>query len=281
MRAALCLAVIFALVLSGCSGGGSDAPAAPAGGNEGAATTSKAPAGKAPGATTTKPTSASGGSTGGGNAGTNGNSAPTCSVSTSGASGGAPLNVTFDLSGSDKEKDPLGWSLDFGDGTAKKQESAPATFPLSLWHVFAAAGTFNVAFQVTDGKDSASCPATVTVTAEAAAPSGQEFSASWPGSSTAVECVYGFLGETQDITWVEMEVDPLTIGHPFTAKFTAAGAPACVGISWFSDGAYISDSPDGGGGMSNDVSGTVPDEAARALFYYAGGVTVSVEYKAE
>lgn len=135
-RPVLAMLVVSALALAGCASGGGDDPAASTSGS----------------------LSSSGSSTG------LPNRAPTAQLNASIENGTAPLNVTFTLDGADPDKDPLNWTLTFGDGNQTNGTELPAT----VSHSFPM-GNFSVAFTVGDGRLNATRLANVTVGAASGA----------------------------------------------------------------------------------------------------------------
>ncbi len=87
---------------------------------------------------------------------------PTAALTVNPASGGAPLSVTADASGSTPGTNPIsGYTFNFGDGSTAGPTSTP-----TVGHVFSSTGTFTVTLTVTDSAGaSASASATVTVVA--------------------------------------------------------------------------------------------------------------------
>lgn len=78
------------------------------------------------------------------------NQPPSATLSASKVNGSVPLNVTFDLSGSDPDGDSISWSLDFGDDSEAVQgdESTLGPYP----HTFNDTGVYEVLFTVRDGE---------------------------------------------------------------------------------------------------------------------------------
>ncbi len=84
------------------------------------------------------------------------NTAPTAAFTATPTSGPAPLNVAFDAStSSDADLDPLTYSWAFGDGNTGTGETTS--------HTYAADGIYNVTLTVSDGQESATANATITV----------------------------------------------------------------------------------------------------------------------
>ncbi|WP_287409737.1 PKD domain-containing protein [Oceanithermus sp.] len=90
------------------------------------------------------------------------NQAPSATISVDPDSGTAPLNVTFALTSSDPDGDPLTCSLDFGDGQSLARCSG------SVAHSYDQPGTYRAVFSVEDGRGGrASAEALVRVAAPA------------------------------------------------------------------------------------------------------------------
>ena len=86
------------------------------------------------------------------------NKPPECSVSPVPVSGKQPLDVTFELSLSDPNNDPLSWRIDFGDGTELTGNST------EVLHTYADPGSYPVKLTVYDRWNANStCSATVNV----------------------------------------------------------------------------------------------------------------------
>jgi PKD repeat protein len=87
---------------------------------------------------------------------------PTASLAVTPTSGGAPLSVTADASGSTSGSNPItGYRFNFGDGTTAGPTGTPV-----VGHVFSSPGTYMLTATVTDSAGaSASASATVTVVA--------------------------------------------------------------------------------------------------------------------
>jgi len=87
------------------------------------------------------------------------NIAPTAVISANPTSGTAPLAINFDASSStDSDGTVTSYSWDFGDGSPIDTSATPN-------HTFSSVGTFQVSLIVTDDKDKASEPSTVTIVA--------------------------------------------------------------------------------------------------------------------
>ncbi|MCA1811951.1 MAG: PKD domain-containing protein [Halobacteriales archaeon] len=86
---------------------------------------------------------------------------PMANLTASVASGTAPLNVTFALTGSDADGDALNWTLTFGDGNRTSGVGLPA----NVTHGFHLGGNFTVTLLATDGHANATASVLVRVTA--------------------------------------------------------------------------------------------------------------------
>jgi PKD repeat protein len=260
----LSLALVAAFVLAGCAGSTTDdAPVTTSEQTRERTTTTSAPATQTSTTSTATTTSDGAGS---------GNKAPTATLTASTVTGTAPVLVEFTLDGADPDGDKLTWTLSFGDNSG---DSTGDELPATREHNFTAAGTYNVTLTVSDGK--LSTTKTVAVQVDAAGGSGQQqvikgsFTTSGP-----YECVLGFQSATSGLTFLRGDVDPSTIGKPFTAKFTSATPAIEYDIDFFGPDGYINTIY--GGATITDV---VPDGADRVFFYTCGGgVNVSVEYVA-
>jgi hypothetical protein len=93
---------------------------------------------------------------------------PTLDASMLNASIGA--TIEFTLEGADPDGDVLVWTLDMeGDATA---EYNGTVLPASVNHTFAAAGTFNVTFTLSDGKVEAVTTLSIAIAADGAEAGG-------------------------------------------------------------------------------------------------------------
>ena len=89
-----------------------------------------------------------------------GNTAPDASLALDAASGSVPLPVKATIAGSDAERDPLTYTLDFGDGTTPVRGDLPQD---PVGHTYDKVGTYVVRLAVSDGKLSTVKTATVVV----------------------------------------------------------------------------------------------------------------------
>ncbi len=89
------------------------------------------------------------------------NEAPTLSLSTSPEAGPQNLTVRAELEAADPEDDPLGYRIDFGDGSAAQSGQVGAD---GIEHTYTRTGVFVVRAEVDDGRAGAAATATVTVT---------------------------------------------------------------------------------------------------------------------
>jgi len=162
-RASLCVALLAAFLLAGCSSSSNDTSPSGSGSTSHVATTSHSSSG-APGSGTS---GASGGPTTGPTSGGNpaNNHAPTGTVTASIQKGTLPLNVTFSLTGNDQDGDKLTWNLDAdGDGkTDKSGDSLPATTSYN----YTKAGNYTAKYVISDGKTTTAYPLPINVTAAA------------------------------------------------------------------------------------------------------------------
>ena len=110
-------------------------------------------------ATTSRSATATAGTSGSGAA----NEAPTATLTATPVNGTAPLNVTFDIGGTDADSDNLTWSLTLDNDTLGDGTGVPA----QVNHTFSEAGNFTVFLTVSDGTSNATANVTVYVTAGA------------------------------------------------------------------------------------------------------------------
>lgn len=94
------------------------------------------------------------------------NNPPTGKVEASVAAGMAPLRVDFTLDGSDRDGDPLSWSLDAnGDG---KADRSGTSLPTIANYTYLSPGLYNVTFTLSDQKADFAIPLSISVTANTA-----------------------------------------------------------------------------------------------------------------
>jgi len=99
----------------------------------------------------------------------NANRAPTARVTASPASGGTPLNVSFDGGASsdpDSGDSVASYHWDFGDGSPPRNTSMPTVI-----HTYTATGTFVAKLTVTDTHGATSAAASITISVGNSAPS--------------------------------------------------------------------------------------------------------------
>ncbi|HUR24767.1 MAG TPA: PKD domain-containing protein [Candidatus Thermoplasmatota archaeon] len=128
--------------------------------------------------------------------------APTATLKATPPNGTAPLNVTFDLSGSDPDGDNLTWVLVFGDGN----QTNGTTLPTTVKHVYAK-GNHTASLTVSDGSLNRTATAKV--------------SAAGPGAAPAPTA--------EDLC----PTDPLAVGHETAGYYvTPADNVASPGATW-------------------------------------------------
>jgi hypothetical protein len=270
MRSVAVLAVValLAVTLAGCS----EDPERYPNGVPTPGSSSRSHSGSA-----TQTSSASGTSTG--PAGNATNQPPTGSLAAA-ANGTA---ATFKANGTDPDGDALNWTLAFGDGNSTNGTTLPATLAHN-YTLPANVTSMNVTARLTlsDGVHNVTYNATLSIGAAGGA--SQAFAGSW--KTGAAGCAapidpWAFGTPANGVDVLEFDVDPATIGGPFTAAFTPGGPNLFWGLSFF-DGASpnsnnVGDFPDLDG--ANTVSGAVPAGAAHGLFYSCG-TGGSVTYQA-
>lgn len=268
MRAWLTLALLLTLALAGCSSGGGD------GDDDETSTTTTTSSTRT---TTSRSSTTSSTSTSSGPQ----NEAPTGSIT-------ATVNgtkVVFNLTGNDSDGDELSWTLSFGDGNSTEGSDLPA----SLNHTFAP-GNYTAHYNLTDGAQTVGYNLTLNLTAGGGAK--QIFEGSWTAPATGCGGPYDdwvFGTPAADVGWAEVAIDAATIGKPYKAVFTveqAAPVTSFVSISFYSSAEPPAPPEtsllDGGGAAFTpalEITGTVPAQAAFALFMtcLAGPATVHYE----
>lgn len=143
-------------------------------------------------------------------------------------------NASFSLAGSDPDGETVVWDLDFGDGETTSGTELPAT----VEHTFLV-GNYTVRFTITDGKDPVVYSVPVAITAGVDAAPIQVASGEWqvgaPGCLAQFDAFPAPLLEASGTFFLAFEIDPLTIGQPYTMTMTWDATPAALGgdISFF------------------------------------------------
>jgi PKD repeat protein len=135
----LAVFLLAAVAFAGCSGGDGD------GGPTGTGSSTGTTTGSSTGTTTQA------------------NRPPQASLNVSVANGTSPLEVTFTVSGSDPDGDPLNWTLAFGDGNSTGGTGLPG----NASHSYGSAGEFTALLTVSDGLANATANVTIAVAAGA------------------------------------------------------------------------------------------------------------------
>ncbi|MFO1535568.1 MAG: PKD domain-containing protein, partial [Thermoplasmatota archaeon] len=206
------------------------------------------------------------------------NAAPAATLTARNTRGPAPLNVTFVANATDADRDPLTYSLAFGDGSAPLTGSA---FPLNVTHPYTQAGNFTVRLTVRDGAHQVNVTVLVQASnATAAGPAGfVPVTLSGTAALPCEPCVAVGLGELPVegcASWLAQESGgdcvffPLpasAVGQPWSAKSVGTAGDNDVAVMFYdacdaaaSRLAWI----DNGGG---DESGEVPTGAACVALY--------------
>jgi PKD repeat protein len=193
----------------------------------------------------------------------------------------------FTVNGHDSDGDPLTWLLAFGDGSAS---FSGTDLPTKVSHTFAP-GSYTANLTVSDGK--VSTWAVLAVRAEPAAASqvvdgsyafGGEGCAAAAYDQAGVDGGSAAGGATNDVTRVQFEVAPASVGRPFTAAFTFDTGYLYVSVDFFDAGGVMLSS-DNTGQSPNfgdlTLSGTVPEGAAKGVLFACGGpASATVHYEA-
>jgi len=238
-RALLCLLLLVAVVLAGCSSTTESGTSTTSKSVSGSKSTSGTKA-SGTGSQTGPPTSG-----GGGGGGTGDNNPPTGAISASIPSGAVPLTVKFDLKGTDQDGDDLSWNLDLdGDGkTDKTGEALPATESYN----YTVAGSYNVSFAISDGTDTVTYKVTINATGEGGgAGATQVISGSWTSGSYGCALYPTAPGGSQEgVFYLTAVINPALVGTPYTADFVSApapGVPAYYNLIFVNEGGDIIES---------------------------------------
>lgn len=199
--------------------------------------------------------------------------------------------AVFSLTGSDPDGDALTWNLTFGDGASEEGTALPA----NVTHTYSA-GNLTANLTISDGALSANYSVAVQAVAGAAAPEAttQTISGSYGFDNPA--CYGGPYDATPNdepsgqiadyLTYLEVAVDPGTIGQPFVATFVSGAAMDTV-LFVDADRATIESFTTGigAGGVPGDVDweteGLVPAGAVFVVFYGCGTLAgEAVDYTA-
>lgn len=273
--ASACLFLLTCALLSGCAADeGTTTSSTP--GGDGATTTTSRPGGG--GGTTTTATTTTGTGGGGGSGGSD-NQAPVGAIAASIEQGQVPVNVTFELTGSDPDGDALTWHLDVdGDGiTDKSGESLPATET----HNYTEIGLYNVTFVITDAKGASNTYQLAINATAAAEGSGPilEATGSYLAGSPGL-CAYGAGGPggdanaTDGTTYGGVPFSLNLVGKVITVEYTFTAPPGGLVVAFPNDtGAFagqVSSIPS----SSGSLSGLIPDGAVSAWVSSCGGAGV-------
>ncbi len=196
LLALACLALIAA-TLPGCL---EDAERYPNGVSTSSSTSLSATGGST--STATGSRSATGSSTGPAGNATDSNAtnqSPVAGMTATPTNGTAPINVTFQLSGSDPDGDPLNWTLTFGDGN----HTNGTALPTSVVHQYASKGNLTAVFTVSDGQASARERVNLTIAGGVAIPAAP--SNLCPRDATAGQDGVGYVFDGDGGTWTFVE----------------------------------------------------------------------------
>lgn len=274
--AALVLASLLALALSGCAGNDGD------GGETSTSSSSSSSRSASPSSTSGSATGTTTSSTSTGTGSPN--QAPAGSIS-------ATVNGTsalFNLTGSDPDGEQLVWELDFGDGNATNGTALPAT----VRHNYTAPGNVTVNFTLTDGRSPVTYNVTVTLTGTGGGPGPQVVEGDWVvGMSGCPQITVGepysewnaALDGLNGIAFVKFDVDPTTIGKTFTMAATQAGTAGYAEIDFYNSGGTIIEyfpnpTPISPGTVT--ATGTVPSGSAFAVMFPCHPAPGSFTYSA-
>jgi hypothetical protein len=267
----VCGLLLLSLALAGCSSANKDA------GDAGQATRSGDGAAATPGA------GQAAGATGS-SSGDKANRPPTAQLQASEPS--RPGDINFTVEGSDPDKDPLTWTLSFGDRSADFQGTS---LPAKVNHTFQP-GSYTVTLTVSDGKAPATMVAPVTVAKHLAQSINGTFSVGAEGCAAAAYDQAGMDlgsaagGTTNGVTRVQFAVEPTSIGLPYTAVFTFDTGYLYVSVDFYgSSGALLHS--DNTGQSANfgaiTMTGMVADGATTAVLFACGGpASATVHYEA-
>ncbi len=219
--------------------------------------------------------------------------APSAVLEASTPTGAAPLEVRFTINGTDPDGDALSWGLDVnGDGTL---DSNGTSVPAQVNHTFEA-GTYVVNLTVSDGSESAHASVNITVSADVAGGAapvqvvdgeyvvGAEgcMAAGYDVAETDGGAAAG--GTTNEVTRIQFDVDPLSLGRAYTAVFSFDQGYLYVAVDFYDGGDALVSGQNTGqapnfGGLT--MTGVVPAGAVKAVLFACGGPTsASVHYEA-
>lgn len=273
MRASL-LAAALLVAFGGCFGASDgDGGATSSNGPTSTSPTETTGAHQHPGSSTSGPAPSSSTSTR-----ADGNTPPTANLTAATLQGPAPLSVTFTINGTDADGDALTYNLTFSDGTAS--EVGDLTVIKETAHTFAAAGTYVVVLNVSDGTTFALDTKTITVDSAAGS---QTYHADWMFANNwpcAMAGDWDMFPGSDGINYDSEPAVAATWGQPFTVTF-ASGALEDHLLFVAQDGAILLDLEVGGLGGSWSGSGTVPAGTVTLVFYGCFGTPgESADYEA-
>ncbi|MEK6975049.1 MAG: PKD domain-containing protein [Candidatus Thermoplasmatota archaeon] len=203
-------ALLFALASSGCFVPADDPETQ--GADVGGAVASSTASGSTAGSTSKSGTATSATSTTGSAAASN--AAPTASLVATPLNGTAPLEVTFEVNGTDADGENLTWILSFEGTTIANGTSLPA----EATHTFTEVGNHTVSLRVSDASANATTNVTVAVEAAAApAPTGPNIceapSETSIGGQMYIDRVSWIFRESNGLPGLQYTAEPSLIGE--------------------------------------------------------------------
>ncbi len=193
------------------------------------------------------------------------------------------LDVNFTIRVLDRDGDDISWTLD-ADGDASTDESG-RTNNATYTHTYESNGTYNATLDATDGELTTSVNVTVTVGGTGGGNESIQSLQRVEGSydlGGPVECLFGFLDDFENLTFVKFTVDNATRELGFNATFDFA-VPGIAAVDFYDvEDEYIETHGgllDPGNYGDSVVSGIVHEDAVTGYLYSCGGAAVDVVYE--
>jgi PKD repeat protein len=200
------------------------------------------------------------------------NAPPTATLTAVNATGGVPLNVTFQATGSDPDGDHLNYTLQFGDGSADHAGILPA----NVTHSYTLVGNFTARLTVTDGTHSVNTTVVVKATAAAAAGAAgpHVVTGSWV-TGGPISCeqfmdgdnLHQMVTQTKGVEYVPFDVRADSIGKAFAIAIKPTAPTGAFEIDFYDAGGSTLEYFDNPFPPANTIDGTVPDGAVQAVFF--------------
>lgn len=193
------------------------------------------------------------------------NHPPSATLLARAGNGTAALDVTFLLGGKDDDGDALNWTLSFGDASANRTGAA---LPANVTHSYAKAGSYAIAYLLSDGRNTTTYRATLNLTAAATAFVPINETRTWTASAAGVvEFAAGCQQDGVDCAYFDLPAS--ASGRDFTMTFTSTVPGAVYFIDHYKGGSYV-DTFIGEPGATT-IADKVPAGTTQFRAYSSGG----------